>query len=65
MCTDKSGLACFLYCIKSGWRCILYLSFSAALACNLHSPLTNGMLGSIPEEMSQTLLTNKNQENLD
>ncbi len=32
---------------------------------NLHSPPTNGKQGSIPEEMCQTLLSNKKQGNLD
>jgi hypothetical protein len=22
LCIDKCGLACYLYCTKSGWRCI-------------------------------------------
>jgi hypothetical protein len=31
----------------------------------LHNPPANGKQGQIPEEISQTLLTNKNQGNLD
>jgi hypothetical protein len=31
----------------------------------LHNPPANGKQGPIPEEMSQTLLTNKKQGNLD
>jgi hypothetical protein len=40
---------------KSGWR----------VGVHFHSPPANGKQGPIPEEMSQTLLTNKNQANLD
>ncbi len=36
-----------------------------ALAYNLHSPPVNGKQGPIPEEMFQTLLTNKNQGNFE
>jgi hypothetical protein len=43
----------------------LYFSFSSGTAYNLHSPGANGKQGPIPEEMSQTLLTNKNQGNFD
>jgi hypothetical protein len=42
----------------------LYWSFSSDVGENLHNPLANGKHGSIPEEMSQTLLTNKKQGNL-
>jgi hypothetical protein len=49
--SDKSGLACCLYCIGSGWRG----SF----------PSANGKPGPIPEEMLQILLINKKQGNLD
>ncbi len=35
-----------------------------ALAYNLHSSPANGKQGPIPEEMYQTLLTNKKQGNL-
>jgi hypothetical protein len=45
------------------WRCIG--RFPLALAQNLHNPLANGKQGPIPEEMFQTLLTNKKQGNLD
>jgi hypothetical protein len=45
------------------WRCICY--FPPALTYNLHSPPANGKQGPIPEEMSQTLLTNKKQGNMD
>jgi hypothetical protein len=64
-CSDKSGLACCLYCTKSGWHYICH--FPPALAYNLHSPSANGKQGLIPsaEEMSQNLLTNKKQGNLD
>jgi hypothetical protein len=59
----KSGLACCLYCTKSGWRCIGRLP--PALAENLHNPSANGKQGPIPEEICQTPLTNKKQGNLD
>ncbi len=41
------------------------MNFFPALAFNLHSPPANGKQGPIPEEMSQTLWTNKKQEKLD
>ncbi len=50
-------------CTDSGWRCICH--FLPALAYNLISPPANGKQGLIPEEMSEILLTNKNQGNLD
>jgi hypothetical protein len=58
----------WLYCTKSGWRCIG--CFPPALAYNLYNPTTNGNFfwgkqGPIHEEMSQTLLTNKKQGKLD
>ncbi len=43
MCFDKSGLACYLYCTKSDWRCICH--FLPALAYNWHSPPANGKQG--------------------
>ncbi len=39
--------------------------FPPALAYNLHSPPANEKRELIPEEMSQTLLTNMKQGNLD
>jgi hypothetical protein len=63
LCTVQSGLACCLFCTKGGWRCFCH--FPPALAYNLHSPPANGKQGPIAEEISQTLLTNKNQGNLD
>jgi hypothetical protein len=45
-----------------GWRCIG--RFPPGLAYS-HNPPANGKQRLIPEEMSQTLLTNKKQENLD
>jgi hypothetical protein len=44
---------------KSDWRLI---KFSLLLAYCLQNPLANGKQGLMPEEMSQTLLTNKKQE---
>jgi hypothetical protein len=46
---------------------VLYLSFSSGIDIlyNFHSPPANGKQGPIPEEMSQTLLTNMKQGNLD
>jgi hypothetical protein len=38
---------------------------TVSLAKNLHNPPANGKQGPIPEELSQTLLTNKKQGNLD
>jgi hypothetical protein len=45
----------------------LYWSFSSgiALAYNLHNPAAKGKQGLKPEEMSQNLLTNEKQGNLD
>jgi hypothetical protein len=44
----------------------LYWSFSSGVGVkNLHNPSANGKQGLIPEEMSQTLLTNNKQGNLD
>ncbi len=60
---DKNELACCLYCTKSGWRSVCH--FPPALAYNLHSRPAKGKQGPLPEEMSQTLLTNKNQGHLD
>jgi hypothetical protein len=60
LCTDKSGLACCLYCTKIGWRSICH--FPPALAYSLHSPSANGKQVPIPEDISQTLRTNKKQE---
>jgi hypothetical protein len=47
---DKSGLACCLFCTKSGWRCIC--NFSLPLPYNLHSPPANRKQGPIPDAMS-------------
>jgi hypothetical protein len=44
-------------------RCIGRLP--PALAENLHNPPAYGKQGPIPEEICQTLLTKKKQENLD
>ncbi len=55
--------ACIALRSKTGWRCICH--FPPALAYNLHNPSANGKEWPIPEEMSQTLLTNKKQRNLD
>jgi hypothetical protein len=52
-----------MYCTKSGWRCIG--RFTPMLAYNLHSPPATGKQAPIPEEIYQTLLTNKKQGNLD
>jgi hypothetical protein len=41
----------------------LYWLFSSVIGLNLHNPPANGQLGPIPEETSQTLLTNKKQGN--
>jgi hypothetical protein len=59
----EDWLATCLYCTKSGLRCIG--RFPPALASNFHSPPANGKQGLISEEMSQTLLTNNKQGNLD
>jgi hypothetical protein len=42
----------------------LYWFFPPALAKNLHNSPANGKQGPIPEEIYQTLLTNKKQGNL-
>jgi hypothetical protein len=52
MCIDKSGLAA---CTESNLRCI---------GCFSPAPPANGKQESIPEEMSQTLLTKRSEENL-
>jgi hypothetical protein len=44
---------------------VFIISSGAALAYNLHSPPANGKQRQILEEMSQTLLTNKKQGNMD
>jgi hypothetical protein len=56
MCIDKSGLDCCF--IAQEWLA-LYWSFFSGVGVNLHSPLANGKQGSIPEEMSLTLLANE------
>jgi hypothetical protein len=43
----------------------LVISFPSGVGEKLHTPPANGKQGPIPEEMSQTLLTNKKQGNLD
>jgi hypothetical protein len=63
LCIDRSGLASSSHCTKRGWCCIC--NFPPAMAYNLHSPPANGKQGQMPEEMSQTLLTNMKQGNLD
>ncbi len=40
----------------------VFVTFLPALAYNMRSPPANGKQGPIHEEMSQTLLTNKNKE---
>jgi hypothetical protein len=40
----------------------LHWLFSSGVGVNLHNPPTNRKQGPIPEEISQTLLTNKKQE---
>jgi hypothetical protein len=50
---------------KSAEWLALYLSISSGVGENLHNPPANGKQGSIPEEMSQTLLTNKKLGKLD
>ncbi len=59
MYSDKSGLACCLYIalIVVGGILVVFL--------RLHKPPANGKQGQIPKEMSQILLTNKKQGNLD
>jgi len=52
---DKSGLACCLYSTKSG----LHVGVQFA------QPSSQWEARVTPEEMSQTLLTNKKQGNLD
>ncbi len=62
MIIDKCGLACCLYCTKSIVGAVTVhvgVEFVQSL-----SP-ANEKQGPIPEEMSQTLLTNKKQGNLD
>jgi hypothetical protein len=57
--------------LKVGWiaACIAQTVIGAVLVIFLqrclNSPRANGKQGPIPEEMSQTLLTNKKQGNLD
>jgi hypothetical protein len=65
---DMYGYNCSL--IKVDWLAAgialwlaLYWSFSSGVGVKY--PPSNGKQGPIPEEMSQTLLTNKNQGNLD
>jgi hypothetical protein len=41
-----------------------YLLFSSGVGVKLHNPPANGKQGPMPEEMSQTLLTNKKHGNL-
>jgi hypothetical protein len=50
---------------KSGWLWFYIGRFPPALAQNLHNPPADGKQGLIPEEMYQTLLTNKKQGILD
>ncbi len=62
MCIDKNGLASFLYCIEVG---AAFCHFLLELAYSLHSPPANEKQEPPPEEVSQTLVTNKKQGNLD
>jgi hypothetical protein len=43
----------------------MYWSFSSGISVKLHNPPASGKLRPIPEEIYQTLLTNKKPENLD
>jgi hypothetical protein len=52
-------LAACIALTKSDGSCICH--FPPALAYSLHNPPANGKQGPIPEEVSRTLLTNKNQ----
>ncbi len=52
-------------CIALRVVCAVFVVFLRALAYNLHSPPANGKQMPIPEEISQTLLTNKKPGNLD
>jgi hypothetical protein len=54
---DKSGLAKCLYCTENDWCCI-----GVGIG---RLPPANRKQGLIPEEIYQTLLTNKKQGNLD
>jgi hypothetical protein len=45
-------------------RLVLNWSFPSLLELNLHNPTANGKQGLIPEEMIQTLRTNKKQGDL-
>jgi hypothetical protein len=63
LCIDKTGLACCLYCTKSGWRCFCH--FPPALAYNLHTPPSKWEARADTLRMSRTLLTNKNQETME
>jgi hypothetical protein len=54
MCIDKSGLACIALRV--------YWSFSSIVGVKICTIFQKWKPGPIPEEMSQTLLTNKKQE---
>jgi hypothetical protein len=63
MFIDKSGLACCLYCTKVVGAVLAV--FPRRFSVKLHNPPANGKQRPIPEEMSQILLINKKQGNLD
>jgi hypothetical protein len=64
LCIDKSVLACWLYCTRVvGTVLVVFLWRWRKIW--LHITPANGKQGQIPDEMSQTLLTNKKQGNLD
>jgi hypothetical protein len=50
-------------CTKGGWRAV-FVIFLWRWRTILHSPLANEKQEPVPEEMSQPLLTHKNQGNL-
>jgi hypothetical protein len=54
---------CCWYCTKREWLALDW-SFSSGVA-GKYNHSASGKQGPIPEEMSQTLLTNKKQGNLD
>jgi hypothetical protein len=60
---EKSGLACCLHFFLE-WLA-LYFSFFSGVVVQFAQSSDYGKQGPIPAEMSQTLLTNKKQGNLD
>jgi hypothetical protein len=59
---NKSGLACCLYCIK--WLALYWSFFTSGVSVKLAQSSSQWEARPI-QEMSQTLLTNKKQGNLD